>query len=60
VEAGATLAMVMGVMLAIGGVVTGSAGWVAGATAAAVGGWMVRRRVTVRRERGDVRSSRET
>jgi SSS family solute:Na+ symporter len=45
VEAGAMLAMVLGAMLAIGGVVIGSTGWAIGASAALVGGWAVRRRI---------------
>ena len=44
-EAGATLAMVLGAMLAIGGVVIGSTAWAVGATVALVVGWAVRRRV---------------
>ncbi len=43
VEAGATLAMVLGAMLAIGGVVIGSTAWALGALAALVAGWAVRR-----------------
>jgi Na+/proline symporter len=42
-EAGATLAMVLGAMLAIGGVVVGSTAWALGATAALVVGWATRR-----------------
>jgi len=42
-EAGATLAMVLGAMLAIGGVVIGSAAWAGGASAALVAGWATRR-----------------
>jgi hypothetical protein len=42
-EAGATLALVLGAMLAIGGVVVGSAAWAVGASGALVGGWVVRR-----------------
>ena len=44
-EAGATLAMVLGGMLAIGGVVVGSIRWTAGATLAVLVGWIVRRHV---------------
>jgi Na+/proline symporter len=44
-EAGATLAMVLGGMLAIGGVVVGSIGWTVGATLAVLAGWIVRRHV---------------
>jgi SSS family solute:Na+ symporter len=44
-EAGATLAMVMGGMLAIGGIVVGSVAWTLGAAAVAVAGWIVRKRV---------------
>jgi Na+/proline symporter len=44
-EAGATLAMVLGAMLAIGGVVVGSVAWAAGAAVAAVVGWVARRHV---------------
>jgi len=44
-EAGATLAMVLGAMLAIGGVVIGSAAWALGSTAALAAGWAVRRRI---------------
>jgi len=47
-EAGATLAMVLGGMLAIGGVVIGSTAWALGATAALVAGWAGRK--MVRRE----------
>jgi Na+/proline symporter len=43
VEAGAMLAMVLGGMLAIGGIVVGSAPWAIGASAALVAGWAVRR-----------------
>jgi Na+/proline symporter len=53
-EAGATLAMVLGAMLAIGGVVVGSVAWAIGAFAALVAGWAVRRSVrgeTVRSEK---------
>jgi len=39
------LAMVLGGMLAIGGIVVGSAAWTAGATAALVAGWALRRQV---------------
>ena len=42
-EAGAMLAMVLGAMLAIGGVVVGSAAWALGASAVLVVGWVVRR-----------------
>jgi Na+/proline symporter len=48
-EAGATLAMVLGGMLAVGGAVVGSMGWAMGATGALLTGWIVRR--AVRRER---------
>ena len=41
-EAGATLAMVLGAMLAIGGVVVGSAGWALGSSAALLAGWRLR------------------
>ena len=44
-EAGAMLAMVLGAMLAIGGVVVGSTAWALGAGAALVAGWIVRRRI---------------
>jgi SSS family solute:Na+ symporter len=44
-EAGAVLAMVLGAMLAIGGFVVGSAGWMVGASAAAALGWTIRRKV---------------
>jgi Na+/proline symporter len=44
-EAGATLMMVLGAMLAIGGIVVGSPGWTVGAVAAVALGWVVRRRV---------------
>jgi len=44
-EAGATLAMVLGAMLAIGGIVVGSAGWTLGASAAAAAGWVARKRL---------------
>ena len=44
-EAGATLMMVLGAMLAIGGVVIGSYGWTLGAAGAVAVGWGVRRRV---------------
>ncbi len=47
-EAGAMLAMVLGAMLAIGGVVIGSTAWALGASAALVAGWAARR--VVRRE----------
>jgi solute:Na+ symporter, SSS family len=47
-EAGATLAMVLGAMLAIGGVVVGSAAWGVGATTALVVGWLLRREVRKR------------
>ena len=47
-EAAATLAMVLGAMLCIGGIVVGSAGWAVGAGAAGVAGWALRR--GVRRE----------
>ncbi len=43
-EAGGTLAMILGGMLAIGGVVIGSAAWAAGTSAALVAGWLVWRR----------------
>jgi SSS family solute:Na+ symporter len=45
VEAGATLAMVLGAMLAIGGIVIGSPGWMLGAGSAMVAGWIVRSKV---------------
>jgi len=45
VEAGATLAMVLGGLLAIGGVVVGSIAWAVGAAIAVLAGWLVRRRV---------------
>lgn len=45
VEAGAVLAMVLGAMLAIGGFVVGSAGWMVGASAAVALGWTIRRKV---------------
>jgi len=48
-EAGATLAMVLGAMLAIGGVVIGSTPWALGAAGALVVGWIARR--AARRER---------
>jgi solute:Na+ symporter, SSS family len=51
-EAGATLAMVLGAMLAIGGVVVGSAAWALGATAALAAGWATRR--WIQRGRDDV------
>jgi SSS family solute:Na+ symporter len=44
-ETGATLAMVLGGMLAVGGIVVGSAGWAMGASTTVVVGWAVRRRV---------------
>ena len=44
-EAGATLAMVLGGMLAVGGAVVGSMGWAMGATGALLTGWIVRRAV---------------
>jgi Na+/proline symporter len=44
VEAVAVLAMVLGAMLAIGGMVVGSNAWLIGGAAAAVIGWIVRRR----------------
>ncbi len=44
-EAGATLAMVLGAMLAIGGVVIGSDAWALGASGVLVGGWALRRSV---------------
>jgi len=44
-EAGATLAMVLGAMLAIGGVVVGSVAWTAGSALAVLAGWIVRKRV---------------
>jgi len=47
-EAAAMLAMVLGAMLAVGGVVVGSTGWALGAAGALVVGWMARR--AVRRE----------
>jgi solute:Na+ symporter, SSS family len=52
-EAGATLAMVLGAMLAIGGVVIGSTAWALGASAALVAGWAVRRK-TMHRGGDDV------
>ncbi len=51
-EAGATLAMVLGAMLAIGGVVIGSDAWALGATAALVAGWVVRRQVRGEKSKG--------
>jgi SSS family solute:Na+ symporter len=48
-EAGAMLLMVLGGMLAIGGLVVGSTAWAGGSMAALVVGWAVRRQV--RRER---------
>jgi SSS family solute:Na+ symporter len=45
VEAGATLAMVLGAMLAIGGLVVGSSAWAIGATGTLVAGWLVRKHV---------------
>jgi solute:Na+ symporter, SSS family len=47
-ETGAVLAMVLGAMLALGGVVIGSAAWAGGAAAACAAGWGARR--MVRRE----------
>ncbi|HEY2805796.1 MAG TPA: sodium:solute symporter family protein [Gemmatimonadales bacterium] len=44
-EVVAVLAMVLGAMLAIGGVVIGSAAWMAGATAAALLGYVLRKSV---------------
>ncbi|MDO8666000.1 MAG: sodium:solute symporter family protein [Gemmatimonadales bacterium] len=48
-EAGATLLAVVGLMLALGGVVVGSTAWVAGSGATALVGWWGRRHL--RRER---------
>jgi Na+/proline symporter len=48
-EAGAMLMMVLGGMLAIGGIVIGSAAWALGAAAGAVAGWLLRTRVITRR-----------
>jgi len=48
VEAAAMLAMVLGGMLAIGGIVVGSAAWASGASAALVAGWLLRRAVMQR------------
>jgi Na+/proline symporter len=44
-EAAATLGMVLGGMLAIGGVVVGSAAWTVGAAIAVLAGWLVRTHV---------------
>ncbi len=52
-EAGATLVMVLGAMLAIGGVVVGSAAWALGASAALLAGWVLRRKVRGERVRGE-------
>ena len=48
-EAGAMLMMVLGAMLAIGGIVVGSAGWALGSLGACLAGWAVQREV--RREK---------
>jgi Na+/proline symporter len=57
-EAGATLAIVLGGMLAIGGVVVGSIGWTVGAAVAALAGWAGRR--LVMRNRRDVKRDQRT
>jgi SSS family solute:Na+ symporter len=44
-EAGATLVLVLGAMLAIGGFVVGSTAWAVGAALAALAGWSARRHV---------------
>ncbi len=44
-EAGATLLMVLGGMLCIGGIVVGSAGWAVGSATACVVGWGIRKKV---------------
>jgi Na+/proline symporter len=44
-EAVAVLAMVLGAMLAIGGVVVGSNAWMVGGTIAALAGWAARKRI---------------
>ena len=56
-EAGAMLMMVLGAMLAIGGVVVGSAAWAVGSLAACLAGWAVRRQV--RRDKGDEQVRRD-
>ena len=45
-ETAAALAEILGLMLAIGGVVVGSAAWALGGAAAAVLGWAVKKALT--------------